>query len=132
MTTTNLQDRINTTNDAFLAALARGDAAAMADAYTENGAVLPTNSEIIRGKQAIQAFWQGALDGLGLKSAGLETVELVPHGDMAYEVGEYILRGAGGSVFDQGKYIVIWKQEAGQWKWHRDIFNSSLLREENA
>jgi ketosteroid isomerase-like protein len=27
---------------------------------------------------------------------------------------------------DQGKYIVIWKQDGGQWKLHRDIFNSSL------
>jgi hypothetical protein len=29
-------------------------------------------------------------------------------------------------VLDQGKYIVIWKREKGQWKLHRDIFNSSV------
>jgi len=31
-----------------------------------------------------------------------------------------------GYVLDKGKYIVIWKQEEGQWKLHRDIFNSSM------
>jgi ketosteroid isomerase-like protein len=28
-------------------------------------------------------------------------------------------------VLDEGKYIVIWKHEDGQWKLHRDILNSS-------
>ena len=27
---------------------------------------------------------------------------------------------------DSGKFIVIWKQEGGQWKLHRDIWNSSM------
>ena len=86
----------------------------MTDAYTDNGAVLPTGSEIIRGKPAIQAFWQGALDGFGIKAAALETVELEQHGDTAYEVGKYTLKGAGGNMLDQGKYIGIWKQAGGQ------------------
>ena len=25
-----------------------------------------------------------------------------------------------------GKFIVIWKEQGGQWKLHRDIFNSSI------
>jgi hypothetical protein len=37
----------------------------------------------------------------------------------------YRLQGAGGQVLDMGKYVVIWKQEAGQGKLHRDIWNSS-------
>jgi ketosteroid isomerase-like protein len=27
---------------------------------------------------------------------------------------------------DRGKYIVVWKDEGGKWKLHRDIWNSSL------
>jgi len=126
MTTTNAQAGIKANNAAFLAAVTRGDAAGMAAAYTEQGAVLPTNSEIIRSKPAIQTFWQGVLDGFGVKAAALETLELEQYGDMAYEVGHYMLKGVGDNVLDQGKYIVIWQQEGGQWKWHRDIFNSSL------
>ena len=29
-------------------------------------------------------------------------------------------------MLDEGKYIVIWKREAGQWKLHRDILNRSM------
>jgi ketosteroid isomerase-like protein len=55
----------------------------------------------------------------------LETVEVAGDGNTAYEVGQFTLQGAEGQVFDAGKYVVIWKQEAGQWKIHRDIWNSS-------
>jgi len=41
-------------------------------------------------------------------------------------VGTFTLKGKGGQELDAGKYIVIWKREDGQWKLHRDIFNSSL------
>ncbi|MFN2131069.1 MAG: YybH family protein, partial [Anaerolineae bacterium] len=75
--------------------------------------------------QAIQAFWQAVLDA-GIKEARLEIREVEAHGDTAIEVGEYTLHGEGGAELDAGKYIVIWKREGGQWKLHRDIFNSSL------
>jgi len=31
----------------------------------------------------------------------------------------------GGQVADEIKYIVVWKHEGGEWKLHRDIWNSS-------
>lgn len=128
MTTINVPDGIQATNAAFCAAVLRGDAAGMAAAYTANGALPPTYSEMVVGKPAIQMFWQSTLDGLGLKAAELETVELEQHGETAYEVGKYTLKGDADSVLDQGKYIVIWKHEGDAWKWQRDILNSSLGR----
>jgi len=62
----------------------------------------------------------------GIKSARLETVEAEGHGDTAIEIGKYTLSWEAGNVMDRGKYVVIWKQEGGQWKLHRDIWNSSL------
>ena len=108
----------------FTEAFRRGDAAGATAVYTEDGQVLPPNSAILTGKQAIQAFWQGAMD-MGIKAVKLETVEVEECGHTAYEVGTFTLHGADGQVLDAGKYVVIWKQEAGQWKLHRDIFNSS-------
>jgi len=40
----------------FTAAFSRGDAAGAAAMYTADGQVLPPNSEIVSGKQAIQTF----------------------------------------------------------------------------
>lgn len=125
-----VSDAIASVNEKFVAAFSRGDAAGLASLYTENGQVLPPNSDFITGKTAIQGFWQVLLD-MGLK-ATLETVELETHGDTAIEVGRYTLEGEGGQTLDEGKYLVVWKQADGQWKLHRDIFNSSLPVPEQA
>jgi uncharacterized protein (TIGR02246 family) len=112
-------------NERFMAAFNGGDAAGVAALYTEDGRLLPPNADVMAGKKAIQAFWQGAMD-MGITSALLKIVEVEGHGDTAIEVSQYTLGGAGGQVLDQGKYIVIWKREHGDWKLHRDIFNSSM------
>jgi len=119
-----IHDAIAAANDEFMAVFGRGDAAGLAALYTADGQLLPPNMDAMVGQAAIQAFWQGAMD-MGIQSAQLEIVEVEGHGDTAIEVSKYTL-GAGGQVLDRGKYIVIWKREGGQWKLHRDIFNSSM------
>jgi len=115
---------IEAANAEFMSLFSQGDAAGMAAAYTEGGQVLPPNGDAVTGKQAIQAFWQGIMDA-GIKGVQLATVEAEGQGPTAYEVGRYTLSDASGEVVDTGKYVVIWKQEDGHWKLHRDIFNSS-------
>ena len=125
-TSTGIQAAIAGVNENFMAAFKRGDAAGMVDFYTENGQLMPTGSDFVTGKAAIQAFWQGAMDMGITKALRLETVEAEGHGDTAIEIGKYTGSGEAGNVMDRGKYVVIWKQESGQWKLHRDIWNSSL------
>jgi uncharacterized protein (TIGR02246 family) len=120
-----IRDAIAAANEDFMAAVKRGDAMGLAALYTENGQVLPPNSDFVTGRQAIQTFWQAVMD-MGIKEAKLEIVEVEGHGDTAIEISTFALLGAEGQVLDKGKYIVIWKQKDGQWKLHRDIFNSSM------
>jgi uncharacterized protein (TIGR02246 family) len=124
-TSTEVRDAIADANEMFMAAFGQGDAAGLAALYTEDGQVLPPNGDFVTGKQAIQGFWQALMD-MGIKAAKLEIVEVEGHGDTAIDVSKYTLKGEAGQVLDQGKYIVIWKREDGQWKLHRDIFNSSM------
>ena len=120
-----IRDDIRKANDKAERAFEQGDAAVLADLYTEDGMILPTGSDFIKGKQAIASFWQAGMD-MGLKWTKLETVEVESHDDTAIEMGTYTLGGEEGLVMDQGKYIVIWKYEDEQWKLHRGIFNSNL------
>jgi uncharacterized protein (TIGR02246 family) len=112
-------------NKQFAAAVAKGDAAQLAAMYTGGAMVFPPNGDIVRGREAIQKLWQGALDS-GVKEVALTTVEVEAHGDTAHEVGTYDMKGAGGQALDRGKYIVIWKRDQGQWRLHRDIWNTSM------
>lgn len=114
---------IASANRRFMDAFGRGDAAGVARLYTSNGQLLPAHSEVVEGTPAIERFWRGVMD-MGLSEAVLESLEIEGQGDTAYEVGRYTLK-AGGQVADSGKYLVIWKLEAGAWKLHRDIWTTS-------
>jgi ketosteroid isomerase-like protein len=61
----------------------------------------------------------------GATGLTLTAVEVEAHGDTAHEVGTWVLKAKDGTAVDNGKYIVIWKKEGGQWRLHRDIWNSS-------
>jgi ketosteroid isomerase-like protein len=81
--------------------------------------------DFIKGRQEIQKFYQGFLDS-GVKAVKLETLELEEHGDTAYEVGRYTVFAAAGKTLNAGKYVLIWKREGGQWKYHPDIGVTSM------
>ncbi len=89
---TEIRNAIATVNQKFLSAFSRGDAAGLAATYTSNGQALPTNSDIIEGRTALEGFWQAVLD-MGIKSATLETIELDIQGNTAIEIGKYTMQG---------------------------------------
>ena len=121
---TDVRMAIDAANQSFMANFAQQDATGLANLYTATGCVMPSNSDIISGAGNIQAFWQGIFD-MGIKEAVLETIDLEDHGDTAIDVGRYTLKTDGGAVADHGKYVVIWKNDGGTWKLHKDIFNTS-------
>ena len=116
---------IQAANKQFGSHFGRGDGGALAGLYTADAQLFPPNGDAIGGREAIQTFWQGVI-GSGVKGAKLTTTEATASGDTAYEVGQYELSGADGKVLDRGKYIVIWKRDGGQWRLHRDIWNTSM------
>jgi uncharacterized protein (TIGR02246 family) len=116
---------IEAANARFSADFLKGDATAVASHYTAAAQVFPPNGDVVRGREAIAKFWKGVMDA-GIKGAKLVTVEVEAHGDSAHEVGTYVLTGEGGKALDNGKYVVVWKREGGQWRIHRDIWNTNV------
>ena len=122
----NVRAAIEAANKQFITALNRGDAAAVAAMYTADARLLPPNSPMGEGRQAIQQFWQGAI-GAGAKMVSLETLHVESQGSLAYEVGRYTLTSptaGGGTTTDTGKYVVVWEREGSKWKLASDIWNS--------
>lgn len=118
---------IEAANAKFSQAFARGDAKALAAMYTSDAIAFPPDSEMIRGNEAIGAFWKATRDG-GVQSATLTTDDVGRSGDIAYEVGKVSLtiRPVGNEPTTAvAKYVVVWKRQPdGSWKLHRDIWNS--------
>ena len=123
-TATNQREAINAANANFMAAFRASDVGAVTDCYTNDAQLLPANSEPVTGREAIEGFWRTVM-GKGYASMNLETVEVEGQGDLAVEVGRYTLAGADGGALDNGKYVVVWHRDAGTWKLHRDIWNTS-------
>ncbi len=110
--------------DVWNSAIAAKDPAAAAAMYTEDGALLPPNSEMVSGRVAIEAFWTEFLAS-GIGGAGKDS-EVYAQGDLGYTVGTYTATDADGAIIDQGEYICTWRNVDGQWQIHHDIWNSSL------
>jgi ketosteroid isomerase-like protein len=118
-----IRQGIDATNAGFMEAFGRGDPAAAArETYTRDARILPPDAPIVQGRDAIAQFWTGAAQQLGITAVALSTVDLHPLGDGAYEVGRGTLTLGGGQQV-VAKYVVIWRQEDGRWRWHVDIWN---------
>ncbi len=120
-----IRSAIHAGDETFGAKIRAGDAAGVAALYSDSAMLLPPGSPTVTGRENIQAFWQAVMN-MGIKDARLEPVEVEAFGDTAIEVGKYTLKVEGGQTADQGKYVVVWKEEGGAWKLHRDVWNTSL------
>jgi uncharacterized protein (TIGR02246 family) len=114
---------------AWADAVNRGDLDALIALYTPDAVVMAPGSASARGHQGVRAFAEG-FGTLAPREVVLTVEEVEVCGDTAWEVGSYSmsLQPPGQSRFtDRGKYLVVWKRGAdGNWRLHRDIFNSSL------
>lgn len=120
-----VRSAIEAGNRKFIDGAAKKDAAMIASAYTLDGEAFPPNSEIVKGRPALQKLWQSVLDS-GIAAIDLVTTEVESAGDIAYEAGTYTMKMKDGTLADRGKYCVVWKRVGGQWLLHRDIWTTSL------
>lgn len=117
--------KIAAANKSWLAAYAKGDAAALAALYTDTATILPSGAEMVSGHDAIQKFWKASIDS-GLKLTTLTTIAIDHHGSYALEIGRFAGDAPGSDnkmVHVEGKYVVYWKQVKGVWKLDTDIWN---------
>ena len=115
--------------DRWLQLVKAKDAAGIAQLYTEDGAVMPPNAPIGKGRGAIEKTWASMMQTPGFDLTFTpEQILVSSSGDMALDRGTYRLSVAPGGrqLTDTGKYVVVWRKMGGDWKAAADIFNSDL------
>ena len=115
--------------DHWLQLVKAKDAAGIAALYAEDGAVMPPNGPIGKGRAAIEQTWASMMKTPGFDLTFVpEQIIVSSSGDMALDRGTYKLAVApkGTAQTDAGKYVVVWRKVGSEWKAAADIFNSDL------
>lgn len=106
----------------------RGDAKGMADLYTANGVIFPGGRPMIKGREAIAAYWTLA-PGVTIVEHKTTADSVIVVGNTAYDYGTFIARSSrDGQVGNPGygKYVIVWQRQSdGRWLMHLDIWNAS-------
>ena len=120
-----LATAIRWTNQLFENEVAgNGNVEALDRIYTANARILPPGADMVTGRENIKNFWRSALQAMNVSAVKLETVDFELLGDTGYEIGRATLQfRTSGTPPAIVKYVVVWKQEDGLWKWHVDIWN---------
>lgn len=111
----------------FSAAYLRGDAAAIAELYTPDGAIFPEQSPALTGREAIRRYFTLG-PGRRITRHVITPTRVEIAGDVAYDYGVYEIAGTrDGNAWGphRGKYVIVWRRDGdGVWRMHLDIWNS--------
>lgn len=114
---------IAASNKAFGASFATGDSAAFANCYTSDACINATGIPRMCGRESLINFFNGGRQ-MGINNIVLTTEEVMGCREAVVETGKYEMFVGDKISAEKGKFIVIWKEENGKWKMHRDIWNA--------
>lgn len=122
-----LKDEIQAAQDRLAEAVAARDPERAAALYTEDARLMPQGGPTCAERSAIAGFFAGAF-GNGIVGARFTTEEADGDDAQAVETGRYELYAGppGGDriLAAEGRYLVVWRKRDGEWRMHRDMFNT--------
>ena len=116
---------IAASNRVYFQAFARGDSSIFIDRYTKDCWIMPPNAPALCGIDAALEFFKTAYDKLGLRNGKFITIDVFGDGvEYVTEEGFWQSFDADNKLFDNGKFLVLWKKTPEGWKMFRDSFSS--------
>jgi len=116
---------ITQSNQNFMKSFNAGDSLGVASCYTSDAKTMAAHMPSVKGRNNIIHFISESMRS-GPKKIDLSSGQITGDSSMVAEEGTYTLFDSSGKNIDKGKYIVLWKQEAGNWKMFRDIWTTDL------
>ena len=121
-----MRDTIQAREKEWSAAFIAGDAAAIANLYTEDAMQVQPSGASPTGREAITAQMKKQLDTLNVTAREDVPEEVFVAGNYVVEIGHYSYSGTtkkgNKPVSASGRYMVLWRKDAdGVWRLLRDI-----------
>ena len=128
-TSSNLEEAkkaIAESNAVYFKSFATGDSSIFIDRYAEDCCIMVPYAPAICGKDAPLQFFKVAYHQIGLRDGKFITTEVYGDGEnYVTEEGLWQSYDANHVLFDDGKFLVLWKKTPKGWKMFRDSFTSN-------
>jgi ketosteroid isomerase-like protein len=116
-------------NAIYFQSFAKGDSSIFVDRYSDDACIFAPDALPMCGQQAALDFFNIAYKEIGLRGGKFITTNVYGLGDgYVTEEGEWQSFDAGNKIFDEGKFLVLWKKTPKGWKMYRDSFSSNKTK----
>jgi len=113
-------------NARYFQAFVQNDSSIFINSYAEDACILAPNAQPFCGRKAFAQFFRGGYDDYGLRNGKFITTAVYGDGkEYVTEEGLWQSINAKGEVFDDGKFLVLWKKTKDGWKMFRDSFSGN-------
>lgn len=119
---------IAASNATYFTAIAKNDGS-IVNYYAEDACLLPPNSPTLCGRAEMTKFFKDGYDKYGLRGGKFITQNIYGDGrEYVTEEGLWQSFDANGKLFDDGKFLVLWKKTKDGWKMYRDSFSTNRAK----
>lgn len=116
---------IAASNEIFFQAFAKGDSSLLIDRYARDCWIMRPNAPALCGADAPLEFFKTGYYKFGVRNGKFVTIDVFGDGvEFVTEVGFWQLSDVNNKLFDNGKFLVLWKKTSDGWKMFRDSFSS--------
>jgi ketosteroid isomerase-like protein len=117
---------IAASNAIYFESFAKNDSSIFTHRYAKDGCILAPNSPARCGRENAAKFFVTAYEEYGLRQGKFITTAVYGDGnEYVTEEGLWQSFDANGKLFDDGKFLVLWKKTPEGWKMFRDSFSSN-------
>ena len=117
---------IAASNAIYFESFVKNDPSIFVNRYAEDACILAPNAPAICGREAAAQFFKSAYEEYGLRNGKFITTAVYGDGkEYVTEEGLWQSFDANGKLFDDGKFLVLWKKTPQGWKMFRDSFSSN-------
>jgi ketosteroid isomerase-like protein len=117
---------IAASNAIYFQSFAKNDSSIFIGRYAPDACIMAPNAPIACGRDAVAKFFRIAYNDYGLRNGRFITTAVYGDGkEFVTEEGIWQSMDASGKVFDDGKFLVLWKKTPAGWKMFRDSFSGN-------
>lgn len=117
---------IEESNALYFQSFVKNDPTIFIERYAKDCCIMAPNAPAQCGKDAPAKFFKIAYEKFGLRNGRFITQEIYGIDEnYVVEVGLWESYNADNELFDDGKFLVLWKKTEDGWKMFRDSFSSN-------